>query len=453
MIKLNRDMREKYTKIILAALDRNEKEEFRIHFLELHPSDQVDIFITLDKEERKEVYLFLEPKEFSVIFSGLYFTHQKICFGELTEEYYAQMMNFMFTDNVVQFLKRINRIEAFKILDRMEGEKPKKVKSVLEGDLETAKAVMTDEFIRVSGEDTVQAVLDKIKKEGPGSEMIYYIYVTDEDGYMEGIVSLKKLIVVEMDEKIKNIMNKHIVSIPDDLEQEDIGKVIQKYDLMVVPVVTNENKLLGIITVDDVMDIIDVQTTKSFGDFSTAKDVTETDLNAFKTAKKRVPWIVFLMFAGMITSGVIGQFEDTLESVVLLAAFMPMIMDSGGNVGTQSLAVSVRGLALGTIEIKDLWKMIRREFTIGALIGFTCMILISILILVFYQNIMLGLVVGISILATLSISAVVGLVFPLILNKLNFDPAIASGPFITTLNDIIGLMIYFSIATMFMNVL
>src|SRR5699024_4401704 len=196
--------------------------------------------------------------------------------------------------------------------------------------------------------------------------------------------------------------------------------------------------------------IIELQTTKSFGEFSTVKDATEADTSAFQSAKKRAPWIIFLMFAGLMTSGVIGRFEETLESVVILAAFMPMLMDSGGNVGTQSLAVSVRGLALGSIKMKNIWRMIMRELTIGFLIGFSCMVLITILILVLYGNFMLGVVVGISILITLTISAMIGLIFPLILNKLNFDPAIASGPFITTINDIVGLMIYFSIATMLM---
>src|SRR5699024_4937676 len=151
---------------------------------------------------------------------------------------------------------------------------------------------------------------------------------------------------------------------------------------------TEDQQLLGIITVDDVMDLIEMETTKRFGEFSTVKDATDTDLSAFKSAKKRAPWIIFLMFAGLVTSGVIGRFEDTLESVVILAAFMPMLMDSGGNVGTQSLAVSVRGLALGTIEMKDLWKMVKREFSTGFLIGSDCLVLITILILVFYKNIM-----------------------------------------------------------------
>lgn len=159
------------------------------------------------------------------------------------------------------------------------------------------------------------------------------------------------------------------------------------------------------------------------------------------------------MFLGLITGGVIGQFEDTLEAVVLLAAFIPMIMDSGGNVGTQSLAVSVRGLALGNIEKNSIWRMVRRELSTGAMIGFICMIIIASIVTIFYGNWMLGLIVGVSILCTLSISAVVGAVFPLLINKLNFDPAIASGPFITTINDVVGLLIYFTIATSLMSYL
>lgn len=453
MIKLNEKNRERYTGIILDALEATNKQGFRGQYLELHPSDQRDIFILLDEAARKEVYAFLEPKEFAVIFSGLYFIHQQVCLEELPHEYVSEMLDGMFTDDTVKFLQRINRDEAKQILAEMENTKAEKIQLILEYALETAGAVMTYEFITVSPTDTVEKALAKIKQEGTDAEIVYYSYVVDEKGILEGVVSLKQLITSDSQDSIESIMHKYIVSIPANMGQEDVGKVIQKYDLLAVPVVTEQNHLLGVITVDDVMDIIELQTTKSFGEFSTVKDATGTEKSAFKSAKKRAPWIIFLMFAGMLTSGVIGQFEATLESVVVLAAFMPMLMDSGGNVGTQSLAVSVRGLALGTIEMKNLWRMIRKEFTTGFLIGFVCMVLISILILIFYGNIMLGVVVGLSILITLSISSVIGLVFPLLLNKLKFDPAIASGPFITTINDIVGLMIYFSIATTFMNYL
>lgn len=211
--------------------------------------------------------------------------------------------------------------------------------------------------------------------------------------------------------------------------------------------------LLGIVTVDDALDILEKETTEDFGELSATKGATGVNLTAFTATKKRSPWIIVLMFFGLITGGIIGRFEDTLESVVLLAAFIPMIMDSGGNVGTQSLAVSVRGLALGAIEKNRFWRMVKKEFATGAMIGFICLLIITLLVTLLYGNTILSVIVGLSILLALSVSAVIGSVVPLIINKLNFDPAIASGPFITTLNDIIGLLIYFSIATYLMQYL
>lgn len=453
MIKLKKEDRERHTKKIFDALNANDESEFREHYLELHPTDQVDIFIKSDNETREKIYRFLNPQEFAVVFSDLYFVDQQTCISHLPHEYASEMLDEMFTDDTVKFLKRIDSDEAEDILDKMDEEKAKDIQKILSYDIETAGAVMTSEYITVSPNDTAENVLDKIKNEGNKAVIVYYVYVIDETNVLKGVATLKKILTADPQETIQNIMHKRIVSIPISMAQEEVGKIIQKYDLFAVPVVTEQNELRGIITVDDVMDIIELHTTKSFGEFSTVKDAADTDISAFQAAKKRAPWIIFLMFAGMLTSGVIGQFEDTLESVVVLAAFMPMLMDSGGNVGTQSLAVSVRGLALGTIEMKDLWKMIKRELSTGFLIGSACLVLITLLILVFYQNIMLGVVVGVSLLITLSISAVIGLIFPLILNKLKFDPAIASGPFITTINDIVGLMVYFSIATMFMKFL
>lgn len=281
MIKLNKENRISYTNIILDALYEHDKSAFRNQYLELHPSDQIDIFISREKEARKKIYTFLYPKEFAVIFSGLYFIHQQACMKELSNEYFSQMLNFMFTDDIVKFLKRINKNEANHILNKMEEEKGRKIQVILEQDLETAGAVITDEFITAFPEDTVTSVLNKIREEGTDAEIVYYIYVVDQQGLLKGVVSLKKLIIADPEDKVVHLMDKHIVSIPANMGQEDVGKVIQKYDLLAVPVVTEENYLIGIITVDDVMDIIELQTTKSFGEFSTVKDATETDVSAF----------------------------------------------------------------------------------------------------------------------------------------------------------------------------
>src|SRR5699024_2031172 len=295
--------------------------------------------------------------------------------------------------------------------------------------------------------------LEKLRNEAPDAEIIYYLYVVDPDGILVGVVSLRDLIIASPNAAIEDIMSTRLVSALEDMDQEDVGNLIKKYDFLAAPVVSKENRLLGIVTVDDVMDILEAETTEDFGEISATTGARDIHLCSFTDATKRAPWITALMFFGLITDGVIDQFEETLGSVVLIAAFIPMIMDSGGNVGTQSLAVSVRGLALGTIEKGSFFRMIRREFSTGALIGLLCMILITILVTFIYGNTMLGVIVGVSILITLSISAVIGSVIPLIINKMKIDPAVASGPFITTINDIVGLLIYFSIATYLMDFL
>jgi magnesium transporter len=447
MVKLDKRNREQYIKAVLEELQAERKESFRDKFLSLHPSDQADIFTTLDNTFRIRVYNYLTAEEFAAIFGSLDIKAQELFFPELNEHYASSMFNNMFTDDVVNFLTDIDMNLAEKILRGMDEKKAGKVQAILAYAHETAGAIMTKELISISSAQTVANVLDKLRDEAPDAEIIYYLYVVDADSVLVGVVSLRDLIIAQPDVFIEEVMRSRPVSVSENMDQEEVGKMIKKYDFLAVPVTSQDGRLLGIVTVDDVMDILEEETTEDFGEISATKGATDINLSAFTAARKRSPWIIALMFFGLITGGVIGRFEDTLESVVLLAAFIPMIMDSGGNVGTQSLAVSVRGLALGTIETGSFLRMVRREFTTGALIGLICMVLIAALVTVFYGHWMLGIIVGVSILCTLSISAVVGSVIPLIINKLRFDPAIASGPFITTVNDIIGLLIYFYIAT------
>lgn len=453
MVKLNKITRAQYTKTVLTALHAGEKESFRKSFLDLHPSDQLDIFITLNIESRSRVYSYLTPKEFAEIFSGLELSNQKLFFLELDENYAFAMFNYMFTDEVVNFLTEINSERAEDILIRMDSNKAQKVRTLLGYAPKTAGSIMTKELISISSSDLVEDVLKKLRMDAPDAEIIYYLYVVDNENQLVGVVSLRDLIIAAPDEIIENVMSTQVVSVVEDMNQEDVGRIIKKYDFLAAPVVSKQNRLLGIVTVDDIMDILEEETTEDFGEVLAAKGATDLTLSPFTAAKKRSPWIIILMLFGLVTGGVIGRFEDTLEAVVVLAVFIPMIMGSAGNIGTQSLAVSVRGLALETIEEGGFFKMVRREFSTGFLIGIFCMILITIMITIIYGNWVLALIVGVSILCTFSISAVIGSTVPLIINKLKLDPAIASGPFITTVNDIVGLLIYFSIATSLMEFL
>lgn len=453
MEKLDSKTREQYTNIIIEALYSENINQFRSNFLDLHPSDQIDLFNSLSSDARQTAYTYLSPKEFAIIFGGMQYNNQKYYYAELNSSYSSDMLNNMFTDDIVYFLSNITNQEASSILLKMDVEQAKKVRVLLSYAEETAGSIMTKEFISISSNATAADVLEELRIIAPNAEYIYYLYVINELGTLVGVVSLRDLIVAQPDFLIEDIMSSNVVSVPEEMDQEDVGKLIKKYDFLAAPVVNKDQRLLGIVTVDDVMDILEAEATEDFGEISAARDATDIDLSAFTAAKKRSPWIIALMFFGMITASIIGFFEDTLESVVLLAVFIPLIMDSAGNTGTQSLAVAVRGLAVGTITRDDIGKMIKRELGIGALLGLICMILLATMITILYGNWMLAIVVGFSIFCTLSVSAAIGAIVPMITNKLKLDPAIASGPFITTVNDILGLLIYFSIATMLMDVI
>lgn len=453
MEKLNRKTREQYTKAILSALHKEEMKKFRHSYLELHPSDQLDIFVSLNQEDRKRIYHYLSPQEFAEIFSGLDIRDQKLFFLELDDKYSSDMFNHMFTDNVATFLTEINQDRAETVLLQMNKHKAVHVRNLMTYAEETAGSIMTKELVWISSTATVASVLERLRDQAPTAEIIYYLYVVDLDRKLVGVVSLRDLIIAQPTEMIVSVMNTKVISVPEDMDQEEVGKTIKKYDFLAVPVVSKQNRLLGIITVDDIMDILEEETTEDIEDLTATKGLGDTELNAYQTAKTRAPWIIALMFLGLLTAGVIGFFEETLETVVLLSVFIPMIMDSAGNVGTQSLTVAVRGLALGHIKKGGILRLIKRELGAGLLLGIACMISIIILISIIYGNWLLAVIVGISLLCTLTVSTVVGFIVPLVINKLNFDPALASGPFITTINDILGLMIYFSIATALMEVL
>lgn len=417
MIKLEKSSVEQYTKVIIDTLKKEEIDQFRILFLELHPQDQVDVFLSFNEVDRNRCYGFLSPKEFSMIFEGIPLEKQVHIIAELNEVYASSMFNHMFTDDVVHFLNGIEETKVEDILNKMDPDKAKKIQILLAYDDETAGAIMTKELIRISAWDRAEVVIEQLRKDAPNAEIIYYNYVVDENSELVGVVSLRDLITAPPTQYVHEFMSTRVVSVDENMDQEKVASIIQKYDLLAIPVVSNQNRLLGIITVDDVIDIIEDETTEDFGELSATKGATDVNLSAMEAARKRSPWIIILMFFGLLTAGVIGQFEDTLEQVVLLAAFVPMIMDSAGNVGTQSLTVSVRGLALGTIEKGGFGKMVIRELKTGTMIGIICMVLISLIIPIFYGSWIVGLIVGVSILCTLSVSAVVGAIVPLLINR------------------------------------
>lgn len=440
--------RNEYKKQIVKHLVSRNLRAFRETFLELHPADQVELFHEIEVAQQKQVLLFLSPAEFADLFEGLELEDQLTVFQGLSYQYAVSMFNNMSADDVADFLAEIEPERAKDILSSMDMEEAKRVEELMAYAPKTAGAIMTKEFVRLSVESTAKEVIEELRESAPDAETIYYLYVVDKDQRLAGVVSLRDLIIAVPEMTVDEIMSTQVVSVNENEDQEDVARLIQEYDFLAVPVVTPDKRLVGIITVDDVMDVLEEEITEDFGEFTASRGATDLSLTAFTAAKIRAPWLILLMFFGLITANIIGQFEQTLEQVVLLAAFMPMLMGTAGNTGTQSLAVAVRGIATGSFERGGVMKTVKRELGTGIMLGITCMIVLMGIISLFYKgNFLLAFIVGISLFFALSVAAVIGATVPIIINKLKIDPAVASGPFITTMNDIVSLLIYFTVAT------
>jgi magnesium transporter len=248
-------------------------------------------------------------------------------------------------------------------------------------------------------------------------------------------------------------MSERVFSVSVGEDQEDVARKMRDYNFLALPVVDFQNHLLGIITVDDIVDVIDEEASDDYSKLAAVSDVDSIDRSPLSAAKKRLPWLVILLFLGMLTANLIGQFEETLNKVAILAVFIPLIAGMAGNTGTQALAVAVRRIAMGDLEEGGNFKIIAREAGTGIINGAVCGVLVTAVVYFWQHDFFLGLLVGISILATLTVSTIAGAFVPLVMHRLKVDPAVASGPFITTINDIISILIYFGMATLFMQYL
>lgn len=446
--------KEEFTYYLFLHLKNNDRERFREEFLDVHPTDQIDIFTQMSPEKRKRIYSYLTPQEFSEVFSGLELKQQKKVFSELEDEYGLGMLKSLQADDITDFFGEIPDHIASFLLNKMEKHEADNIKLLLSYKEDTAGALMTTEFLTVFPTDTAAHVMDRLRSEGNEAETIYYLYVIDTTQRLIGVVSLRELITSPADEVIGNIMKEQLITVSALTDQEVVSNIIRDYDLLAVPVITLDGRMLGIVTVDDIFDVIEEETTEDIGEIAAVKGALDLEVNAFMATRKRIPWLILLLFIGMLTAGLIGTYEATIAEVAILAIFIPLIADMAGNTGTQSLAVVVRGIALDKFDKKSVVRLLKREAATGLMMGLVCGLIVSIIALMIPgANEILGLIIGISLFITIVFSTLSGTIIPLIINKFKIDPAVASGPFITTINDIVGLFIYFSIATALLDYL
>ncbi|RPF52121.1 magnesium transporter [Aquisalibacillus elongatus] len=437
------------------ALKEDSIDLFRSEFLELHPYDQANIFVNLPKDIRLQIYTYLSPDEMSEIIEHFELEDVGEIITEMNPRFAAQIFDELSTDDAVDIMNTLERNQIASYLTLMQRDEAKEIKDLLHYEERTAGSIMTTEFVVVNQNMTIRQAMLHLREKAPDAETIYYVFVTDNDKRLAGVISLRDLIIAEDDWVVSDIMSEHVVYASAGDDQEYIARLMRDYDFLALPVVDFKKHLLGIITVDDILDVMDEEASDDYSKLAAVRDMDRNDLSAWDSARKRLPWLIILLFLGMITASLIGQFENTLEQVAILAVFIPLIAGMAGNTGTQALAVTVRGIATGDAMSEGVLKRLKRETLTGLITGVVCGIVITLIIMVWQgmSEIHLGLVVGFSIMISLIVATIAGAFLPLLMHKLKIDPAVASGPFITTINDTISVIIYFGTATIFMEYL
>ena len=439
--------------LTIKFLKELKKDDFQNIIDELQPYDIAKLYKTLPEKHRHKFLMFLTIRQIADMIQELEKDSQLEVLHKLGMEKSSTVMDLMDNDDLADLLSELSVEKLEEFLSVMKTEESLTVQNLMQYPAETAGGIMTNRYIWIKKYYTVREAVDKFKSFAEVAETINYLYVLDEEKKLVGVVSYRDLLISDLNDKIEDIMFTRIISVPVEMDQEEVAKTIERYDFIAVPVVDNQSKLVGIITVDDVLDVVIQEANEDIQKLSASGKDIDFNTTAYTAAFRRLPWLILLLFIGLISGNIISSFENTLDQVIALTFFIPMIAGMTGNTGTQSLAIVVRGLAAYDINKRLINRLIFRELGVGLIIGLINGLLIAVIAYFWQGNPVLGIVVGASLFATLIIGTLAGTVIPIILYHLKIDPAIASGPLITTLNDIFSLTVYFSLASFFITYL
>ncbi len=445
--------KDQITLYIIKALKENKRREFDAIQDELHPYDNARIYEDLPEKHRTRFLHFLNINAIADLLQELEKEEQIDVLNRLGIEKSGKVLDMMDNDDLAILLEELSPEKIQTLLSEMKKEESKAVQDIMNYPPETAGRLMTNRFVWIRDYYTVREAVDKLKSFADFAETLSYLYVVDHKRRLVGVVSYRDLLLAETTDIIRNIMYERVIYVSEYTDQEEVARLIERYDFLAIPVVNDEDVLVGIVTVDDIIDVFIQEAHEDIEKLSAAGKAIDFETKSYVAAYRRLPWLILLLFIGVISGSIISSFETTLEKVVAISFFIPMISGMTGNIGTQSLAVVVRGLSTEEINRKIIIRLIFREANVGIIIGFICGLLISLIALIWQGSFILGLIVGLSLFLTLIIGALSGTIIPILLYHLKIDPAIASGPLITTLNDIFSLTIYFSLATTFIKTL
>lgn len=439
---------------IKSLLESKQYTRLRQKVAELNDADIAAVMEDLEDEELLKMFRILPKSMAADVFSYLEVENQQFIITSLSERDAAGIIDNLMADDATDLLEEMPANIVKKLLANASPETRRDINHLLRYPEDSAGSIMTVEFIDLKEDSTVEEAIARIRKIGMDSETINICYVLDNQRTLVGTVALRYLLISEPDVIIGDLMHENVISLNTLMDQEEVARQFKKYDFTSMPVVDNENRLVGIITVDDVVDIMEEEATE---DIEKMAAIVPTDkpymkTGVFETWKKRMPWLLLLMISAAFTGRIITSFEDALSAYVVLTAYIPMLMDTGGNAGGQSSVTIIRGISLNEIEFSDLFKVVWKEFRVAICCGITLAAANFLkLILLDRVTVMVAGVVCLTLLVTIIAAKFIGCLLPMLAKKIGFDPAVMASPFITTIVDAVSLLTYFKIATVMLG--
>lgn len=410
-----------------------------------HSADIAAILRHLSAKERNSLFDLIEdPERAAEVLSETDREVRIEIIKEMPVERTVEILRAMSADDAADIIGSLPEDLSASILEFMKEEEHEEVEELLKYDEDTAGGIMTPDFFALPGETTIAEAITALQKE-TAAEMVFYIYVVDEPGHLIGVLSLRQLLMNPPEALLLDIVVKDVLSVRTDMDQEQVARIVARYNILAVPVVDEMNMIVGIVTVDDVIDVMRAEATEDILKMAGATDDGALSRSTFKRARTRLPWLFAAFLGGLVSIEIIKAFEETLDRAWYLAAFIPIILGMGGNIGNQSLAMIIRGLATGRVDLREIWKLILKETWVGVSLGLVFGLLLAGIARVQFADVpLLGITVGGAILTNMTIAAFLGTFLPMFFEKINVDPAVASGPFVTTSMDIFGILVLFA---------
>ena len=434
--------------IFIKLLAQREFKAVRSILDVMNEVDIASLLSTLSDKELALAFRLIPKDKAAEVFSNMDSSMQTYLVAMFTEKELKELLDDLYMDDTVDMLEELPANLVKRILATVSASDRSMINQLLNYPEDSAGSIMTTEYVDLREEMTVGQAMAHIKKTGIHKETIYTCYVT-ERRKLVGIVSAKDLMTTDDEVPIKNLMETEIISVHTHADQEQVAQLFTKYDLLALPVIDQDGRMVGIVTFDDAMDVMVDEATEDITKMAAINPSEKTyfETSVFQHAKNRIPWLLILMFTSIITGTIITRYENAFAAIPLLVSFIPMLMDTGGNCGSQSATLIIRGIALDEIRFTDLFKVMFKEFRISLIVGAFLAVANGVRIFIQYHNPGLAVVIACSLMGTVIMAKLVGCVLPLLAKKVNLDPAIMASPLITTLVDTFSILIYFNIAT------